>query len=240
MKKFLKRQLGNLLGYEAELEKARMTLVAVSVAATCNTRKSAEQQRLNKESPWWHPAVGDVHAAVDREIDLRDRLQKANEQFSFSISARDNLREALVRKNGVVESMQAELDLLRGDLKEARGEGIYFIETPDQTPVMKELLEARARIADMIKGDDGQAWKEAEKYMARASVTDVVKVSTKTCVKCNSDMIPLHSEDKKLCSNGACGHEIPWVLEEGQEYTYKRNVEPFVEDRSNVKEAIEE
>jgi hypothetical protein len=105
---------------------------------------------------------------------------------------------------------------------------------------MKELLEARARIADMIKGDDGQAWKEAEKYMARVSVTDVIKVSTKTCVKCQSAMIPLHSEDKKICSNGACGHEIDWHLEEGQDFTHKRNVEAFVEDRSNTPVVIEE
>lgn len=28
------------------------------------------------------------------------------------------------------------------------------------------LNQAKERIADMIKGDDGQAWKEAEKFMA--------------------------------------------------------------------------
>jgi hypothetical protein len=28
------------------------------------------------------------------------------------------------------------------------------------------LENAKERIADMLKGDDGQAWKEAEKFMA--------------------------------------------------------------------------
>jgi hypothetical protein len=28
------------------------------------------------------------------------------------------------------------------------------------------LESAKERIADMLKGDDGQAWKEAEKFMA--------------------------------------------------------------------------
>lgn len=61
---------------------------------------------------------------------------------------------------------------------------------------------------------------------------------TKVCIKCGSEMIPLHSEDKKLCSNGACGHEVDWKLAEGQQYQYKRNVEAFVEDRSGVQEEL--
>jgi hypothetical protein len=85
----------------------------------------------------------------------------------------------------------------------------------------------------MIKGDDGQAFKEAEKFLARFR-------STKTCIKCQSEMIPLHSEDKKICSNGACGHEVEWKLEAGQQYQYKRDVEPFIEDRSNVQEPLDD
>ena len=240
MKKFLKRQLGKLLGYEAELEEARMTLVAVSVAASCNTRQSAEQ-RLKEDSPYWHPAVADVHAAVDREIDLREanrslllEVQEIRSKFGFSVSTRDNLRNALNRKTAECVELQTELNRITKP-------GVFVeVESADQSPIMKELFEARARIADMLMGDDGQAWKEAEKYMARSSVTDVVKVSTKNCPKCDSAMIAMHSEDKKMCSNGACGHEINWDLEDGQQYLYKRDVEPFVEDRSNVKEVIEE
>lgn len=50
---------------------------------------------------------------------------------------------------------------------------------------------------------------------------------------CEAEMIPMHSTDKKMCSNGACEHEVDWPLEEGQSYQYKRNVEPFIEDRSD-------
>uniref|UniRef100_A0AAU6W092 Uncharacterized protein n=1 Tax=Pseudomonas phage Nican01 TaxID=3138540 RepID=A0AAU6W092_9CAUD len=63
--------------------------------------------------------------------------------------------------------------------------------------------------------------------------------STKNCVKCGCEMIPMHDTDKKLCSNGACGHEVDWKLEEGQRYMYKENVEPFVEDRSKSQDDLE-
>lgn len=97
---------------------------------------------------------------------------------------------------------------------------------------MGKFEQALDRIADMIKADDGQAWKEAHKFLAQHR-------STKNCVKCGSKMIELRGEDKKLCSNGACGHEVDWPLEEGQTYMYKNDVEPFIEDRSHVKEELE-
>jgi len=183
MKGFLKRKVGKLFGFSKEIERLEMALVAVSVATQANTRQAAIQQRLSEDSPWFCAAVADVHHAVNREIALREELQAANERFSFSISARDNLREALRRKSGECE-----------DLK------IKIIEL--------ESLGSKLTLIDPL--------------------------STKNCIKCGSEMIPLRSEDKKLCSNGACGHEIEWLLEEGQEYMHKRNVEPFVEDRSNV------
>lgn len=94
---------------------------------------------------------------------------------------------------------------------------------------MGNFTQALDRLEDMLKADDGQAWKEAEKFVLRHR-------GTKVCIKCGSEMIPMHSEDKKLCSNGACGHEVEWKLSEGQQYQYKRNVEPFVEDRSGKSE----
>lgn len=59
--------------------------------------------------------------------------------------------------------------------------------------------------------------------------------STKTCTDCGSAMIPMQSTNTKVCSNAACGKEIPWPLEEGQVHTLTGlgEVEPFVEDRSN-------
>lgn len=58
-----------------------------------------------------------------------------------------------------------------------------------------------------------------------------VKPSTKHCRKCGSEMVGLRNEDKKVCSNGACKHEVHWPLEDGQEYMFKRNVEPLREAR---------
>lgn len=55
--------------------------------------------------------------------------------------------------------------------------------------------------------------------------------STRLCPKCQCSMIAMRSEDKKVCSNGACGYEMAWPLEEGQQYMFKRNVEPIREPR---------
>lgn len=221
MKKFLKRKLGALLGYEAELEKARMQLVAIDVAVQCNTRASASQQRLKKDSPWWCETIGSVHAAVDREISLIDQLRDANERFSYSVSARDNLREALSRKTKQFDDLNKEID---GKLELSID--AQFRASEAHVLTMANFQTALERIEDMVKGDDGQAFKEAEKFLNRFR-------STKNCIKCGSVMIAMHDEDKKLCSNGACGHEIEWKLEEGQTYQYKRDVEAFVEDRSS-------
>lgn len=53
------------------------------------------------------------------------------------------------------------------------------------------------------------------------------------CIKCDAVMIELRSTDKKICSNASCGHEEDWPLKPGDQYMFKRDVEPFVEDRSS-------
>ena len=120
--------------------------------------------------------------------------------------------------NAVDREMQ-----LREDLENASDRA--FRATEAHVVTMGNFNMALDRLSDVLKCDDGQAFKEADKFLAAHR-------STKNCNKCGSEMIPMHSEDKKLCSNGACGHEVEWKLEDGQQYQYKRNVEPFVEDRS--------
>lgn len=56
-------------------------------------------------------------------------------------------------------------------------------------------------------------------------------MSTKTCNRCGCAMIELRHEDKKVCSNGKCANEIDWPLGEGQQFMFKRNVEPLREPR---------
>jgi hypothetical protein len=55
-------------------EHTAMLLAAISVAAMCNTRESAAKQRIDKSSPYWTAAYGDVVAAVEREMALREKL----------------------------------------------------------------------------------------------------------------------------------------------------------------------
>lgn len=85
----LRRDLPALLAYISELEEReetrRMTDAGISVAAQCNTRKSAAQQRISSESPYWTQAYADVCVAVDREIALleeRARLLAALAPFA--------------------------------------------------------------------------------------------------------------------------------------------------------------
>lgn len=170
----------------SELEVGRMRLVACGVAAMSNTRESADQQRVKKDSPYYCASVGDVHAAVDREMQLREDLERAQ----YQVRAAD-------------ESHMDSVAIL--------------------TKTNEQLNLALDHMTSMMKG-------EADLVAALTFLNQ--HRSTKHCIKCGSEMIPLHGEDKKLCSNGACGHEIDWKLEDGQQYQYKRNVEPFVEDRS--------
>lgn len=134
--------------------------------------------------------------------------------------------------NAVDREMQLREDLGEANDKLERANDRAFRATEAHVATMGNFTDALDRLEDMLKGDDGQAWKEAEKFVLRHR-------GTKVCIKCGSEMIPMHSEDKKLCSNGACGHEVEWKLSEGQQYQYKRNVEPFVEDRSNSGEELE-
>lgn len=66
------RMRARVVELEDTVETLLMSLVACSVGANANTRDSARTQRITKESPYWHPAVGDVYDTVDREIALRD------------------------------------------------------------------------------------------------------------------------------------------------------------------------
>lgn len=53
------------------------------------------------------------------------------------------------------------------------------------------------------------------------------------CPNCGCALIALRGEDKKICSAGIklCGYEEDWPLKEGDSYMFKRNVEPFIENR---------
>lgn len=55
-------------------------------------------------------------------------------------------------------AMACELESLREERDEGSAGRVADLE--------RRLSSAKDRIADMLRGDDGQAWKEAEKFMA--------------------------------------------------------------------------
>lgn len=56
-----------------ELETERLRLAACGVAAMSNT-ESTVAQRIDRSNPYWSASYGDVCAAVDREMRLRERI----------------------------------------------------------------------------------------------------------------------------------------------------------------------
>ena len=156
--------------------------------------------------------------------DMTQRVASLQERLGYQISRNDGLRDALTRKT-------EEFDILAGTLEEHVNARVNASEC--HAMVRMDLEKALDHIRDILSDQTpGQVLKDAESFYNRFR-------STKNCIKCGSEMIPLRSEDKKLCSNGACGHEVEWPLEEGQQYMHKRDVEPFVEDRSNVQESLD-
>lgn len=59
-----------------QIEVLRMQLVACGVAAGQNTVTS-RKERVSVGNPYWSPSYADVCAAVDREIELREKLEAA-------------------------------------------------------------------------------------------------------------------------------------------------------------------
>lgn len=80
----LKQQLA---AKDAELEGARMQLVACGVVASANTRDSAEAAR-QMHPDYMCPAVKDVIRAVDREMELREQLAEREKSRATAIQLR--------------------------------------------------------------------------------------------------------------------------------------------------------
>ena len=59
----------------AEVETERLRLAACGVAAMQNTVSSITQ-RLTRDNPYWSASYGDVCGAVDREMNLRDEVER--------------------------------------------------------------------------------------------------------------------------------------------------------------------
>ena len=94
---------------ERELERERMRLAACGVVANANTRESAKRRR--ECNPDYESASKrDVERAVDREMDLRDRLAVVEKE-------RDQWKEYADRCNDDIAFLKNERDELKRNLK---------------------------------------------------------------------------------------------------------------------------
>lgn len=73
-----------------EVERLNLSLAACGVGAMANTEAS-KQQRINKDHPYWCASVGDVYAAVDREMAHRTRAESAEAQVAALTKALEQI-----------------------------------------------------------------------------------------------------------------------------------------------------
>jgi hypothetical protein len=72
-------QISEYKKLEEKNEILRMQLVACGVAALSNTIESIKLNRITKENPYWSGSYELVCDAVDREINLRMKLETTGE-----------------------------------------------------------------------------------------------------------------------------------------------------------------
>lgn len=76
----LERELSAATARIAEMEELhRMQLAAISTASNANTRLSLDRSDIPSANPYWTVAFGDVRIAIEREIEQRERAQKAEQ-----------------------------------------------------------------------------------------------------------------------------------------------------------------
>lgn len=68
-------QSGLGMQLQLDLEAERMRLAACGVAAMCNTRETAQKQRIGRDNPYWSASYEDICKAVDREMKYRSALE---------------------------------------------------------------------------------------------------------------------------------------------------------------------
>ena len=104
---------------ENELERERLRLAACGVAAMSNT-EDGRAKRIGKDNPCWSASYGDVCAAVDREMELRERVAAREAVIARLVEAMEEIRSRTqpppVKK---WESIQGILDVAYKISKEA-------------------------------------------------------------------------------------------------------------------------
>jgi regulator of replication initiation timing len=100
---------------KAENEKLRMQLAGCGVAAMCNTKESANKQRIGKENPYYSASYQDVCDAVDREMKLRERIANLREGLTVITT------NGLTRGMGWTASQHSRIVLAQDDEMEKKG-----------------------------------------------------------------------------------------------------------------------
>ncbi len=141
-----------------ELDRERMRLTACGVAALENT-KDCVDKRIGKDNPYYSGSYSSVCRAVDEEIRLRDENAAQAKRIEELEAATEHLgltpqqaKDGLARHKAMREVMEAQRIAIRTQQEEIEA-------------LRKQVETAVDRINDMLQDDDGQAYKEARKFI---------------------------------------------------------------------------
>jgi len=95
-----------LAAKDKEIEKLRIQLAACGIAALCNTRKSIEEQGIDKDNPYYSASYADVCDAVNREIEHREEI----EELKIDLSVQWGRNDALGKE---IEGLKAQIAAMR-------------------------------------------------------------------------------------------------------------------------------
>jgi hypothetical protein len=152
---------------EARTEQLQVQLAGCGVAALQNTRQSIAEQRIGSDQYGFSASYMEVCTAVDREIEQRERAERAEADLLTMRQRHDNC--AASNRLHTQEKL-----VLQADLAAARAEndamiatlpGTYYMDPPDGGSVMPE--EQMRRMAD-----DAKRYRQAEADLAAARATE--------------------------------------------------------------------
>lgn len=101
---------------ERDLEHERLRLAGCGVAAMQNTKKSSKD-RIDRTNPNWSASYGDVCAAVDREMDLRERVAELEnkvlrERYNCSMETQSAINSLIEKSSALEEKLKVAREAL--------------------------------------------------------------------------------------------------------------------------------
>lgn len=87
-------------------EEEAQRLAAISTAALMNTRETFAQHRIGRDSPYWTQAYEDVCTAVTREMQERERADRAERRIEAFMAQQPIYNAALACAGAIATALK--------------------------------------------------------------------------------------------------------------------------------------